>query len=107
MAAMRDGGGYWLVASNGVVYPFGGAVSYGPKAKLHLTKPIVGIASTADGKGYWLVASNGQVFNYGDAVNYGSPAKLHLTKADRRHRRHTRREGLLAGGVRRGHIQLR
>ena len=81
MAAMPSGRGYWLVASNGVVYPFGNAVSYGSQSKLHLAKPIVGIAATADGKGYWLVASNGELFNYGDAVNYGSPARAAPDKA--------------------------
>ena len=68
MAATPDGGGYWLVASDG--------------GHLHLrrrrlprldrrpcrsTSPIVGMAATPDGGGYWLVASDGGIFTFGDA----------------------------------------
>ena len=90
MAATPGDRGYWLVTSTGVVRAFGNAVNYGSpsKSKLHLSKPIVGIAATPDGKGYWLVASNGGVFNYGDAASYGSPAELHLSKPIVGHRRH-------------------
>ena len=69
--------------------------------------PIVGIAATPDGKGYWLVASDGGIFNYGDAGFHGSPAKRPPGQADRGHRRHPGWQGLLAGGVGRGHLQLR
>ena len=65
------------------------------------------MAATPDGKGYWLVASDGGIFNYGDAVFYGSTGAMPAEQADRRHGGHARRQGLLAGGLRRRHLQLR
>ena len=72
-----------------------------------LNKPIVGMAATPDGNGYWLVASDGGIFNYGDAGFYGSTGRHPAEQADRRHGGHPRRQGLLAGGLRRWHLQLR
>jgi SpoIID/LytB domain protein len=60
-------GGYWLDASNGGVFSFGGATFQGSAGNLVLNKPIVGMASTPDGGGYWLVASDGGIFSFGDA----------------------------------------
>jgi hypothetical protein len=68
------------VASDGGVFAYGDAGSYGSAAGLSLSKPIVGMAATPDGKGYWLVASDGGVFTYGDAGFFGSTASLHLSK---------------------------
>jgi hypothetical protein len=64
--------GYWMVTSNGSVYPQGSVSSHGSTASLTLNSPIVGAAATQDGQGYWLVAADGGVFAYGDAVFYGS-----------------------------------
>ena len=72
--------GYWLVASDGGVFAFGGAPFYGSTGALTLNKPIVGMAPTPDGKGYWLVASDGGVFAFGDAHFYGSTGALTLNK---------------------------
>jgi hypothetical protein len=72
MAATPDGGGYWLVASDGGIFSFGDAEFYGSTGALHLNKPIVGMAATPDGGGYWLVASDGGIFSFGDAEFYGS-----------------------------------
>ena len=66
-AATPDGGGYWLVASDGGVFNFGDAAFFGSLGNKVLNKPIVGMAATPDGKGYWLVASDGGVFSFGDA----------------------------------------
>jgi hypothetical protein len=63
---------YWLVASDGGVFAFGGMPFYGSMGGQHLNKPMVGMASTTDGKGYWTVASDGGIFSYGDAHFYGS-----------------------------------
>ena len=41
--------------------------------RLHLAKPIVGMAATP-GKGYWLVASDGGIFTFGDAASLAPPA---------------------------------
>ena len=106
MAATPDGKGYWLVASDGGIFNYGDAGFYGSAGALPLNKPIVGMAATPDGKGYWLVASDGGIFNYGDAGFYGS-AGLSAEQADRRHGGHPRRQGLLAGGLRRRDLQLR
>ena len=65
MAATPDGGGYWLVASDGGIFNFGDAGFYGSAGSIRLNKPIVGMAATPDG------------------------------------------QRLLAGGLRRGHLQLR
>ena len=58
MAATPDGGGYWLVASDGGIFAFGdsGLVQVATGG-MTLNEPIVAMGSTPDGKGYWLVAS--------------------------------------------------
>jgi hypothetical protein len=66
------GGGYWLAGTDGAIYPFGDAQSYGSMAGHPLWNPIVGMARTASGHGYWLVATDGGVFSFGDAHFYGS-----------------------------------
>jgi SpoIID/LytB domain protein len=73
-------GGYWIDASNGGVFSFGGATFYGSAGNLVLNKPVVGMASTPDGGGYWMVASDGGVFSFGDARFYGSTGNLLLNK---------------------------
>ena len=42
LAADPDGGGYWLVGSDGGVFGFGDAKFHGSAAGLHLAEPIVG-----------------------------------------------------------------
>ena len=71
---------YWLVASDGGVFAFGGAGFYGSTGNLRLNKPIVGMASTPTSRGYWLVASDGGVFSFGDAGFHGSTGSLVLNK---------------------------
>ena len=73
-------GGYWVDASNGGVFSFGGATFAGSTGNLVLNKPVVGMASTPDGGGYWLVASDGGIFSFGDARFYGSTGNLVLNK---------------------------
>jgi hypothetical protein len=80
MAPTPDGGGYWMVGSDGGVYASGDAQFYGSTGSLHLNKPVVGMAATPDGKGYWFVASDGGIFAYGDAQFYGSTGSMHLNK---------------------------
>ena len=71
-----------------------------------LNKPIVGMA-TPNGLGYWLVASDGGVFSFGDARFYGSDGRQASEPAHRGDGSHPRRSGLLAGGLRRGHLRFR
>jgi hypothetical protein len=80
MAATSSGNGYWLVGSDGAVYAYGDARSFGSLAGRALNAPIVGIAATPDGGGYWLVGKDGGVFSFGDAQFYGSTGNLHLNK---------------------------
>ena len=80
MASTADGGGYWLVASDGGVFAFGDAGFYGAATSLHLNQPVVGMVATHDGRGYWLAAADGGVFSYGDAESYGSMCALHLNE---------------------------
>jgi hypothetical protein len=73
-------GGYWLVASDGGIFSFGGAPFYGSTGALQLAQPIVGMSATPDGQGYRLVASDGGIFSYGKAPFYGSTGALHLAR---------------------------
>ena len=107
MAATPDGGGYWLVASDGGIFSYGDAAFYGSRGGQPLNKPIVGMAATPDGGGYWLVASDGGIFSYGDAGSTALRGGPPLNEPDRRHGGHTRRGWLLAGGLRRWDLQLR
>jgi len=72
MAATPDGGGYWLVASDGGIFSYGDAAFAGSAGSLRLNAPIVGLAATPDGGGYWLAARDGGIFSYGDAPYFGS-----------------------------------
>ena len=72
--------GYRLVAANGSVSNFGGALDHGSvtSEKIHLNAPVVGMADTPDDAGYWLAAADGGVFTFGDAGFYGSQGGTHL-----------------------------
>ena len=78
MAATPDGGGYWLVASDGGIFSFGDAAFHGSTGSQALNAPVVGMAATPDGGGYWLVASDGGIFSFGDAAFHGSTGSLVL-----------------------------
>jgi hypothetical protein len=70
--AAAPNGGYWLVASDGGVFSFGGARFYGSTGNIRLNQPVVGMDPTTTGGGYRMVAADGGVFNFGDAVFYGA-----------------------------------
>ncbi len=71
---------YWLAASDGGIFAFGGAAYYGSTGGTILNKPVVGIAATPNGAGYWEVASDGGIFAYGNAQFYGSTGSMVLNK---------------------------
>jgi hypothetical protein len=73
-------GGYWLTASDGGIFAFGGARFQGSTGNIKLAQPIVGMAPTRSGNGYWLVASDGGIFAFGDAAFFGSTGNLKLAK---------------------------
>jgi hypothetical protein len=75
-----SGATYWLAASDGGVFGFGGAWFHGSLGGLVLNKPVVAIAPTLDGQGYRLAASDGGVFNYGNAGFLGSMGGTPLNK---------------------------
>jgi outer membrane protein assembly factor BamB len=72
--------GYWLVASDGGIFSFGGDTFEGSAGNIALNQPIVGMAATPDGRGYWLVASDGGIFTFGDATFEGSAGNIALNK---------------------------
>ena len=51
MAPRTDGGGYWLVASDGGIFSFGDAGFHGSMGGRHLNAPIVGMAADASDGG--------------------------------------------------------
>jgi hypothetical protein len=69
-----------LATTQGDVWNFGRAGSFGSAGGLTLAHPIVAITPTTDTKGYWLVGSDGGIFTYGDAKFYGSTGALALNK---------------------------
>jgi hypothetical protein len=73
-------GGYRLAASDGGVFNFGSYGFYGSLGGIHLSAPVVGLASDTSGPGYWLTASDGGVFNFGHAGFFGSLGAVPLAK---------------------------
>ena len=51
MAAAAPGGGYWLVASDGGIFAFGGAGFFGSMGGRPLSRPVVGMTPDVDGPG--------------------------------------------------------
>ncbi|MES2971814.1 MAG: VCBS repeat-containing protein [Patescibacteria group bacterium] len=75
------GKGYWMVASDGGIFPFGEARGYGSTGNIRLNQPMVGMASTPNGGGYWLVAADGGIFPFGNAKGgLGSTGNVRLFK---------------------------
>jgi hypothetical protein len=70
--------GYWLITSQGRVFTFGAAKSYGDLNGRPLNGPIVGAALSRDEKGYYFVGSDGGVFAFGSARFFGSMGGRHL-----------------------------
>ena len=99
--------GYDLAASDGGIFTFGTLPFCGSTGGIRLNAPVVGMAMAPGTGGYWEVASDGGIFAFGGARFYGSMGGKHLNAPDRGHGRHARRQGLLAGGLRRRHLRLR
>ena len=72
--------GYWMVASDGGIFAYGGARFLGSTGATRLNMPIVGMAPTPSGNGYWLVASDGGIFAFGDAGFFGSTGAMKLNQ---------------------------
>jgi len=82
LPAITSVSAYWVVASDGGVFSFGGAPFYGSTGNIHLNRPVVAMAATSptDSAGYREVASDGGIFTYGDAHFYGSTGNIALNK---------------------------
>ncbi len=77
--AQKNHSGYWVAATDGNVFPFGGAPSCGTLVQTQLQQPIVGMAGLPT-PGYWLVARDGGVFAFGSARFHGSTGAMHLNQ---------------------------
>ena len=64
MAATPDGGGYWLVASDGGIFAFGDAKFFGSLGGRPLSAPIVAVATNPVSGGYWMVGARAQVYTF-------------------------------------------
>jgi len=76
--AAGPGGGYWLVASDGGVFAFGGVGFFGSMGGIRLTRPVVGMTPTSTDQGYWMVGSDGGIFAFGNAPFEGSEGAARL-----------------------------
>jgi hypothetical protein len=74
MVPSADGGGYFMVASDGGVFTFGDAKFAGSCPGIGgCSGAAVSVVPDASGNGYWLVTATGHVYAFGDATNYGAP----------------------------------
>jgi hypothetical protein len=64
-----DGGGYWLVASDGGIFAFD-APFKGSMGGTHLNKPVTGMVPFGDG--YLMVAEDGGLFDFSSRPFAGS-----------------------------------
>ncbi len=78
----HDGGGYFMVASDGGVFAFGDAHFAGSCPGIGgCSGSAVDVMPDASGNGYWIVTSSGNVYGFGDAAYYGSPGHGSVTSA--------------------------
>ena len=78
----HDGGGYFMVASDGGVFAFGDAFFAGSCPGIGgCSGSAVDVMPDASGNGYWIVTNTGNVYGFGDAANYGSPGHGTVTSA--------------------------
>jgi hypothetical protein len=73
-------GDLWLADVTGRVFAVGAARHHGDARALALSRPVVGMVSSAGRGGYWLLAADGGVFSYGDARFHGSTGAMRLNR---------------------------
>ncbi len=74
LVSSTDGGGYYMVASDGGVFAFGDAHFAGSCQTIGGCQgSVVAIMTDSSGNGYWLVTNTGNVYTFGDALYYGAP----------------------------------
>jgi hypothetical protein len=74
MVPSADGGGYFMVASDGGVFAFGDAQFEGSCPAIGgCAGTAVAVVPDASGAGYWVMTATGHVYAFGDARYYGAP----------------------------------
>ncbi len=74
MVPSSDGGGYFMVASDGGVFAFGDARFEGSCPGIGgCAGSAVAVVPDATGNGYWVITSIGDVYTFGDAADHGAP----------------------------------
>jgi hypothetical protein len=79
--AVTTSGGYFIVATDGGIFAYGGAVFAGSTGSIQLNKPIVGMAAVENG--YYLSGSDGGIFAYPTSAGppfSGSTGSIALNK---------------------------
>ncbi len=77
MVPTADGGGYFMVASDGGVFAFGDAKFEGSCYSIGgCAGAAVAVMPDATGGGYWLVTQSGDVYTFGDAPYRGGPGNV-------------------------------
>ena len=74
MVPSADGGGYFMVSSDGGVFAFGDGQFAGSWPGIGGCQgSAVAVIPDASGRGYWIVTNNGNVYSFGDAPYLGAP----------------------------------
>ena len=74
MVPSTDGGGYFMVGSDGGVFAFGDAKFEGSCPSIGgCSGAAVTVMPDATGNGYWLLTATGHIYTFGDATYYGAP----------------------------------
>jgi hypothetical protein len=82
MVPSHDGGGYFMVASDGGVFAFGDAHFAGSCPGIGgCSGAAVAVMPDASGNGYWLVTATGNVYTFGNATYFGAPGHGTVTSA--------------------------
>ncbi len=79
--------GYWMLSSDGAVYPFGGASDFGSPTGGLNGRTAVDLESTPTTLGYWIVDDAGHVFTFGDATSGNAVASPEEVERVRRRQR--------------------
>jgi surface antigen len=74
MVPSADGGGYFMVASDGGVFAFGDATYQGSCPAIGGCRTVQAVIPDATGDGYWVINQTGGVYVFGDATYYGGVA---------------------------------
>jgi hypothetical protein len=74
--------GYWMLSTDGSVYPFGEARNFGSPATA-AGRAAVDIEPTPSAQGYWVLDDGGGVSAFGDATGYGGVPAAVLTGGER------------------------